>query len=197
MRATGRLLANFAFLFALAIWGGMVVFFTFITTPIVFDTLDRDLAAGLLGELFPRYFQLQIICSAVALAFVAGRLLFGAPPRGVTIAAAVLLTVALGIGLYNAFAVQPELAAAQARVGSFVTTPRDDPTRLAYGRLHGRAMILNGLAALLGGATLALAAYNPALLTRRDERAVITVATATDGANREVRGRGTKELAGG
>jgi hypothetical protein len=178
MRAVGRSLANFAFLFALAVWGGMVVFFTFITTPIVFDTLDRDLAAQLLGQLFPRFFQLQLLCCAVALAFIAGRLILGAPPRGLALAATILLTVALAIGLYNTFIVQPEMAAAQARVGSFVTTPKEDPARVAYGQLHGRAMILNGLASLLGGTTLAIAAIDPRLLARRDERALATV-TAT------------------
>lgn len=170
MRATGRMLSNFAFLFALAVWGGAVVFFTFITTPIVFADLDRDTAAGLLGHLFPRFFQVQLICSAVALVFIAARLFFGAPPRKLTIAAGVLLTVALGIALYNNFALLPEMTAAQGRVTSFVTTATDSPARVAYGQLHGRAMILNGLAALLGGATLALVAFDPRLLTRRDER---------------------------
>lgn len=172
MRATGRMLSNFAFLFALAVWGGAVVFFTFITTPIVFADLDRDMAAGLLGHLFPRFFQVQIICSAVALAFIAARLLFGAPPRKLTIAAGIMLTVALAIALYNNFVLLPDMTTAQARVTSFVTTTKDDPARVAYGQLHGRAMILNGLAALLGGATLALAALDPRLLTRRDERAI-------------------------
>jgi hypothetical protein len=174
MRAIGRMLSNFAFLFALAVWGGAVVFFTFITTPIVFADLDRDMAAGLLGHLFPRFFQVQIICSAIALAFIAARLFFGAPPRKLTIAAGIMLTVALAIALYNNFVLLPDMTAAQARVTSFVTTTKDDPARVAYGQLHGRAMILNGLAALLGGATLALAAFDPRLLTRRDERLTTT-----------------------
>jgi hypothetical protein len=182
MRATGRMFSNFAFLFALAVWGGTVVFFTFITTPIVFADLDRDTAAGLLGHLFPRYFQVQIICSVVALAFITGRLFFGAPPRKLTVAAGVLLTVALMIALYNNFVLLPEMTAAQARVTSFVTTTKDDPARVAYGQLHGRAMILNGLAALLGGATLALAAFDPRLLTRRDERVVAEQASNVNAA---------------
>lgn len=164
MRAIGQTLTNFAFLFALTIWGGMVFFFTFINTPIVFADLDRDTAARLLGDLFPRYFQVQIICIVVALAILAGRLLFGAPARGVTLAAVVLLTVALGIALYANFSLLPQMAEAQARVPSFVTTPKEDPTRVAYGALHGRTMILNAIAALLGGATLLLTAAQPALL---------------------------------
>jgi len=190
MRATGRMLSNFAFLFALAVWGGAVVFFTFITTPIVFADLDRDMAAGLLGHLFPRFFQVQIICSAIALAFIAARLCFGAPPRKLTIVAGGLLTVALAIALYNNFVLLPDMTAAQERVTSFVTTTKDDPARVAYGQLHGRAMILNGLAALLGGATLALAAFDPRLLTRRDERTTVAQeADATSTAKQVAQGR--------
>jgi hypothetical protein len=179
MRAIGQTLTNFAFLFALTVWGGMVFFFTFINTPIVFADLDRDTAARLLGDLFPRYFQVQIICIVVALAVLAGRLVLGAPPRGVAIAGLVLLAVALGIALYANFGLLPQLAEAQARVPSFVTTPKDDPTRVAYGALHGRTMILNGIAALLGGATLALAAFDPRLLSRREERDVQAAQSAT------------------
>ncbi len=171
MRALGRTLTNFAFLFALTVWGGMVVFFTFFTTPIIFAELDRDAAARLLGALFPRFFQIQLVCIIVALAIAIGRLVLGAPPRRLTLAAIALLGVALAIGLYNTFALLPELAAAQARVVSFVTTAKDDPARVAYGALHGRAMILNALAAILGGATLALAAFEPRLLTSAGERA--------------------------
>lgn len=172
MRAIGRTLTNFAFLFALTVWGGMVVFFTFFTTPVVFAELDRDAAAGLLGALFPRFFQIQLVCIVIALAIVIGRLVLGAPPRRLALAAITLLSVALVVGLYNTFALLPEMAMAQARVVSFVTTSKDDPARLAYGALHGRAMILNGLAALLGGATLALAAFEPRLLASAGERSV-------------------------
>jgi hypothetical protein len=171
MRAIVRTLTNFAFLFALTVWGGMVVFFTFFTTPVVFAELDRDAAARLLGALFPRFFQIQLVCIVVALAVAIGRLVLGAPPRRLALAAVALLGVALLIGLYNIFALLPEMAAAQARVGSFVTTAKDDPARVAYGALHGRAMILNALAALLGGATLALAAFEPRLLAGGGERA--------------------------
>lgn len=171
MSHLGRGLLNFAFLFALTIWGGMVFFFTFMNTPVVFAELDRDTAARLLGELFPRYFQVQLICIAVALAALALRVALRGAPRALAIAGLTALGLALAISLYANFALLPEMEAAQARVPSFVTTPKEDPTRVAYGQLHGRAMILNASAALLGGATLALAAFNPRLLaTRRDRQ---------------------------
>ena len=45
-----------------------------------------------------------------------------------------------------------------------MTTPREDPARQAYGRLHGRAMVLNAITALLGAGTLVLVAFEPRLL---------------------------------
>jgi hypothetical protein len=170
MSSLGRALLNFAFLFALTVWGGMVFFFTFINTPAVFAGLDRDTAARLLGDLFPRYFQVQLICIVVALAALAVRAALRGAPRALVIAGMTMLGLALVISLYANFALLPEMQEAQARVPSFVTTPKEDPTRVAYGRLHGRAMILNATAALLGGATLALAAFDPRLLATRRER---------------------------
>ncbi len=170
MPTLGRGLLNFAFLFALTVWGGMTFFFTFINTPVVFADLDRDTAARLLGDLFPRYFQVQIVCVVVALAALALRVALGGAPRVLASVGLVCLGLALVIGLYANFALLPAMQEAQARVPSFVTTAKDDPTRVAYGQLHGRAMILNAAAALLGGATLAFAAFEPRLLAARRER---------------------------
>lgn len=170
MRSAGRTLANFALLFALAVWGGTVFFFTFVNTPVIFAGLDRDAAARLLGELFARYYRVQLVCVLTALAVVGARLARGGAPRRLTALAAGLLAVALAITLYSSLILLPRMAEAQGRVQSFVTTPRDDPARAAYGRLHGRAMVLNALAATLGGVTLALIAFEPALLGRRHER---------------------------
>lgn len=167
MRAVGRALINVAFLFALAFWGGATVFFTFMTTPVVFADLDRDAAARLLGDLFPRYFALQLACVVVALAALGLRVVLRGAPRALAVAGLGMLGVALAISLYANVALLPEMAAAQGRVPSFVTTPKDDPARVAYGRLHGRALTLNGAAALLGGATLVLVACEPRLLAGR------------------------------
>ncbi len=182
MPTLGRGLLNFAFLFALTIWGGMTFFFTFINTPIVFADLDRDTAARLLGALFPRYFQVQLVCVAVALAALALRVALRGAPRALASVGLACLGLPLIIGLYANFALLPAMQEAQARVPSFVTTAKDDPTRVAYGQLHGRAMILNAAAALLGGATLALAAFEPRLLAARRERAGAVTADGRTGA---------------
>ncbi|HEU5329750.1 MAG TPA: DUF4149 domain-containing protein [Thermomicrobiales bacterium] len=170
MRAVGRTLTNFALLFALTVWGGAVFFFAILTTPVIFADLDRDSAARLLGDLFPRYYQVALVCSAVALVVIVGRLLWGAPPRRLAVAAALLLAVALAITCYSTFSLLPRMQGAQARVPSFVTMPASAPERVAYGQLHGQSMLLTGLAALLGGAALVLIAAEPRLLVRPAER---------------------------
>lgn len=177
----GRLVANGLFLFALAIWGGMVVFFTFVTTTTVFDTLNRDLAAILLGKLFPLYFQIQLLCAVVALAFVVERLLhLGDPPRRPVQVATVLLVLAVLISGYLAFVLQPQMAAAQVAVGSFEATPQNAPTRVLFGQLHGRAMILNAITALFGGAVLLITAAQPGVLLHiGEQRQPATTSQAT------------------
>src|SRR5215210_1114385 len=185
MRALGRTLLNGVFLFALVLWGGMVFFFAFLVTPVIFADLDRDSAARLLGDLFPRYFLVQLLCVAVALAAMAVRLVWGVAPRRLAGVVAGLLGVALALALYANFAMLPRLQEAQVRVPSFVTTPKEDPARQAYGRLHGRAMVLNAITALLGAGALALVAFEPGLLTNPERGA----RNAERGRAEEVAGR--------
>ncbi len=189
MQALGRTLLNGAFLFALVLWGGMVFFFAFIATPAIFAGLDRDSAARLLGDLFPRYFLVQLLCVAVALAAMLARLAWGVAPRRLVGAAAGLLGVALALALYANFAMLPRLQEAQASVPSFVTTPREDPARQAYGRLHGRAMVLNAVTALLGAGALVLVAFEPRLLGSAERGA----RSAEQGRVEEVAGRPRSE----
>ncbi|MFN8513897.1 MAG: DUF4149 domain-containing protein [Chloroflexia bacterium] len=103
MANLGRAALNFAFLFALTLWGGMVFFFTFINTPVVFADLDRDTAARLLGDLFPRYFQVQLICIVVALGALGLRVALRGAPRALAVAGLVALGLSLVIALYANF----------------------------------------------------------------------------------------------
>lgn len=176
---------NLMLLFALAIWGGMVFFFTFVVAPAVFSALDRDSAARLLGSLFPKYFLVQLVCIAVALLALLLTLLTGSHLSRAGWGGVALLTLALGITIYAKYGLLPRMAAAQARVGSFTSTNPTDPARLAYGQLHGQAMLLNAVAALLGAAVLVTIACRPEMLAansaKSDTARALTVASAHDG----------------
>lgn len=158
-------LRNLLLLFALSLWGGMVFFFTFVVAPTVFAALDRDSAARLLGTLFPKYFLVQLLCIVVALGAILLFPLFGGRLTRLGWTAVALLAIALAITIYARFNLLPRMAVAQAQVGSFVTTAPGHPSRVAYGRLHGQAMILNSIAALLGAIVLASIAFAPEQLT--------------------------------
>ena len=43
---------------ALALWVGGMVFFSFITTPTIFQTLPREMASQIISAIFPRYYVL-------------------------------------------------------------------------------------------------------------------------------------------
>ena len=60
-------LINFIHLLSLVCWLGAIIFFSFFTAPAVFKTLDRPTAGKLVGIIFPRYYFLGYLCSALLL----------------------------------------------------------------------------------------------------------------------------------
>ncbi|MCH7623826.1 MAG: DUF4149 domain-containing protein, partial [Nitrospinae bacterium] len=58
---------NFVHLLSLVCWLGAIIFFSFFTAPAVFKTLDRPTAGELVGVIFPRYYFLGYLCSALLL----------------------------------------------------------------------------------------------------------------------------------
>ena len=129
---------------AVSFWVGGSALFTLVLTPILFKTQPRDLAAGIVGVLFPGYFWWGLATGSVALAclfIVRGR--FFLP-------ALVLLVLMLGLTSGQAFFLEPRAAELKERIVSFETTGKDDPLRREFSRLHGISMACN-LAVLLGG----------------------------------------------
>jgi hypothetical protein len=51
----------------LALWVGGIFIFTFIVTPIIFQSFGRDYAGEIVGKLFPYYFPYNLILSVLAL----------------------------------------------------------------------------------------------------------------------------------
>lgn len=135
------------FRLALAFWVGGAALFTFVLTPILFKTQPRDLAAQIVGVLFPGYFWWGLATGAVALVcllIVRGR--FFLPTL-------TLLVLMLGLTSYQAFSVEPRAAALKQEIVSFETTSKDSPLRRKFSRLHSISMACN-LAVLLSGIVL-------------------------------------------
>jgi len=133
---------------AVACWVGGAALFTFVLTPIIFTSYDRDTAGAFVGTLFPAYFQWGIGCGALALVAI---LLSSAIKRKKT--AAGLIAAMLLISFVQAWVIEPRAAAVKKQIPSFVSTAKDDPHRQEFAKLHGISAGLN-LTVIGGGLVL-------------------------------------------
>jgi len=134
---------------AVAFWVGGSSLFTFVLTPALFRTQPRDVAAKIVGVLFPGYFQWGIACGAAALVcllIVRGR-------HFLTIL--LLLVLMLGLTSFQAFYLEPRATRLKQQIVSFETTSPDDPLRREFSRLHAVSMGCN-MTVLLSGIVVIL-----------------------------------------
>jgi uncharacterized membrane protein len=132
---------------AVSLWVGGVTIFTFVLTPIIFKSYDRDIAGKIVGVLFPVYFRWNLACGLIAL--VTHLLMRGR--NFVPVLAIILVMVSLSA--FGAFYIEPKAAAIKKEIPSFVTTPKDHPARKEFSKLHGISAVCN-LTVFLGGVAL-------------------------------------------
>ena len=58
---------RFLLLISMAVWVGMLIFFTFFITPSIFKVLPRELAGELVGVIFPKYWMVGYAAGALSL----------------------------------------------------------------------------------------------------------------------------------
>ena len=132
---------------AVAFWVGGVTIFTFILTPIIFRSYDRDAAGRIVGFLFPAYFRWGLACGLVGLVCLLAM-------RGRNfVAALVIILVMLSLSAFGAFYIEPRAAELKRQIPSFVTTPKDHPLRREFSKLHAVSAVCN-LAVFGGGVVL-------------------------------------------
>ena len=132
---------------AVSLWVGGVTIFTFVLTPILFKSYDRDMAGKIVGVLFPAYFRWNLACGLVALVthlVMRGRHF---------VPVLVIVLVMISLSAFGAFYIEPKAAAIKKEIPSFVTTPKDHPARKEFSRLHGISAVCN-LTVFLGGVAL-------------------------------------------
>lgn len=127
----------------IAFWVGGAALFTFVLTPTLFKTYDRDTAGTIVGVLFPGYFKVGLICGVLAL----GCLLFTREKRW--LASSLIIVAMLVVTSLQAFVIEPKAAALKKEIPSFVTTPSDHPLRQQFKKLHG--MSAAGNLGVIGG----------------------------------------------
>lgn len=130
----------------ISLWTGGAALFTLLLTPIIFKTQSRDLAGQIVGVLFPGYFRWGLVCGGCAL--LANLLL---KERNLLVTG--ILCAMLAITSFQAFYLEPRVAELKQQIPSFETTPKDDPLRREFGKLHGISAACN-LAVIGGGIVL-------------------------------------------
>ncbi|MFQ5480137.1 MAG: DUF4149 domain-containing protein [Thermodesulfobacteriota bacterium] len=60
-------IARFLHLFSLVVWQGSLIFFTFFAAPSIFKALSKENAGLVVGRIFPRYWAMGYLTSAVCL----------------------------------------------------------------------------------------------------------------------------------
>lgn len=130
-------ISAFFYNLAIACWIGGASLFTFVLTPTIFKSYDRDTAGGIVGTLFPGYFQWGLFCGAIALATI-----FKSATKHKSIAA-FIIAVMIVISSFQAFVIEPKATAIKKQIPSFETTSKDDPLRVQFRKWHGISAGLN------------------------------------------------------
>lgn len=149
---------RFLEVFALGTWVGGIIFLSFVVAPGVFGTLSsRDQAGAVVGLALSRLHILGMIAGIVYLvAAVAVARSVGVLVRPGALA--VILMVLLTFVSQNM--VSSKTRRLRQEMVSVDATPRDNPLRIEFDRLHRVSVRLEGSVLLLGLAALFLTARN-------------------------------------
>jgi hypothetical protein len=137
----------------LSLWVGGVFLFTFIVTPVIFKTQDRQVAGSIVGHLFPYYFLFNLALSGIAL------LIFSFTGKGavrwMSVAALILLISALVINLFSLALLYPKMERLKSDMKSLEPVPQNHPLRQRFLQFHALSSVLN-LAFLFEGILLVI-----------------------------------------
>jgi uncharacterized membrane protein len=147
-------MGSIVYSFLLALWIGGMFIFTFLVTPVIFQSFGRDAAGEIVGKLFPYYFPYNLVLSVLALIifllFIGTR---GEIKNKITI---ILLTAAVVINIFVTFKLHPDITIVKQQISTFETQTDESPARDQFRKMHGLSAILNILLLLDGTALLIL-----------------------------------------
>jgi len=129
-------LIHFIHLLSLVMWMGSIIFFSFFAPPAVFRLLDRQKAGEVVGAIFPKYYGLGYICSALA---AATQML---SPRGMQGAPLIFLTI------YAGLVINPKARALKEQMQ--VHPENRDALEPQFRSLHGWSVRLNATVLVFG-----------------------------------------------
>ncbi|HAO92575.1 MAG: hypothetical protein A2X99_01835 [Deltaproteobacteria bacterium GWB2_55_19] len=141
---------RFLLLISMAVWVGMLIFFTFFITPSIFKVLPRELAGELVGVIFPKYWMVGYAAGALSLlSIIAISLIEKSFPT------AVLSLVALMTALtfYSGLVVGAKAKTMSAEIRNIQDPVKKEEMRASFKKVHAESAAIN-LAIMAGGVTV-------------------------------------------
>lgn len=139
---------RFLQIFALGTWIGAIIFLSFVVAPGAFSTLQfRDQAGAFVGMSLGRLHHLGVIAAII---FVIAGLALVPSLKSLTQPAMILVIVMALLTAVSQHRVTPRMAAVRHQMISVDATPRDNPLRVEFDRLHVWSVRLEGAVLLLG-----------------------------------------------
>jgi hypothetical protein len=143
-----------AYNFILALWSGGMVIFTFLVTPVIFQSFGKDTAGEIVGKLFPYYFPYTLVLSVLAL--IVFLLFIGIRGKIQNKITVILLAAAVFINIFITFKLYPDITSIKQQIATFETQADASPARDQFKKMHGVSALLNILLLLDGAALLIL-----------------------------------------
>ncbi len=140
-------IARFLHLFCLLIWQGSLIFFTFFAAPAIFKTLPREGAGDVVGRIFPRYWAMGYVGSAVSLISL---LYLSYQAHIYPRQRLILLVVMTIVTFYSGLSVGKKARALKARLRTASTGPEKDDLQRRFKKIHAISASLNLLVFVLG-----------------------------------------------
>ena len=141
----------------LAAWLGAGLLFAAVVAPAAFEVLPTRTLAGLLvGRVLPTLFIAGGVIAALCM--ILDRSSTGAFPR---LRRSALAAIIIACGIAQ-FGIAPRIERVRAQIGGPIEQlARDDPRRVAFGRLHAISVGWLGIAMLAAGTVIVLASVSP------------------------------------
>ena len=145
---------RFIQVFALGTWVGSIIYLSFVVAPGAFATSQsRDQAGAMVGYSLARLHYLGVVA---ALLYLAAGLALGLTVKAFVQPAMIGVTLMLALTLASQTRVTPRLAALRTQMVSVDATPKNNPLRVEFDRLHQTSVRIEVVVLLLGVASLFL-----------------------------------------
>ena len=137
-------LVHFIYILSLVFWVGSIVFFSFLTAPVIFKLLDREKAGEVVGVIFPRYYFFGYVCAVMALfsLLISTQELFGSKQ--------ILLFIMIAGWFYAGLVVSPKSRNLKALRQSASSAEEKELYEVKFKKVHSLAVKLNGTVLLAG-----------------------------------------------